>query len=395
MSKTPTNDQYEALSRLQKWYRKYQHQFIDIAGVIGTGTWDLVQKFIELEDLDMREVMYLSHDQKQVLELAYKRYHAYYINRIIYNYTRIVDFDSLPIINPNSTHVECEWKKSVRKKVDPRYKLIVVFDSVLLTKQNIEDLATFGLPVILLRDPMLLPAPDTYTFIREPNIILREPHVDYLKNPIVYFAHKVLMGDRIEPGSYDNVSVIPRKQMNLYNLKSAEMTITNSGEIRDQINQIYRERILRQRGITNITGERIIIMENMYAHRLVNHDEKNVKVYLTKGTVGFISKINRHLPLTKYVPMEFRPEFYHESFTDLMIDRHYLNNIDAKSRQIIPDEILKAEYAYALTAPMARLGHWDKVTLVVDPNELADLEVQKRTLYSAITRARRSLTILI
>ena len=65
MLKTLTNDQYEALSILQKWYRKYQHQFIDIAGVIGTGTWDLVQKFIDLEDLDMREVMYLSYDQKQ------------------------------------------------------------------------------------------------------------------------------------------------------------------------------------------------------------------------------------------------------------------------------------------------------------------------------------------
>ena len=170
MLKTLTNDQYEALSILQKWYRKYQHQFIDIAGVIGTGTWDLVQKFIDLEDLDMREIMYLSYDQKQVLEMAAKRYHAYYINGIIYNYSRIVDFDSLPVINPNSDHVECEWKKSIRKKIDPRYKLIVVFDSVLLSRKTIEDLSTFGLPIILLRDPMLLPAPDSYTFIREPKI---------------------------------------------------------------------------------------------------------------------------------------------------------------------------------------------------------------------------------
>ncbi|MCM1215403.1 MAG: hypothetical protein NC548_12895 [Lachnospiraceae bacterium] len=395
MAKTLTNDQYEALSRLQKWYRKYNHQFIDIAGVIGTGSWDLIQKFIDLEELDMREVMYLSHDQKQVLELAFKRYHAYYINGIIYNYTRLVDFDTLPVINPNSDRVECEWKKSVRKKVDPRYKLIVVFDSILMTKNMIEDLSSFGLPVILLRDPMLLPAPDTYTFTREPNIVLREPHVDYLKNPIIYFAHKVLTGGKISPGNYDNVSVIPRKQMNLYNLKSSDMTITVSGEIRDQINMIYREKILRQRGITNIPGEKVIVMENMYGHRLTNHEEKNIKVYLTKGVVGYLDKINRHLPGTKYVPVDFRPEFYHEAFTDLSIDRHYLNDIDLKSRQVIPDDILKAEYAYALTVPMARLSHWDKVTLVVDPNEMADIGVQKRMLYSAISRARKSLTILI
>ncbi|MCM1221211.1 MAG: hypothetical protein NC548_42705, partial [Lachnospiraceae bacterium] len=172
-------------------------------------------------------------------------------------------------------------------------------------------------------------------------------------------------------------------------------TITISGEIRDQVNMIYREKILRQKGITNIPGERVIIMENMYGHRLVNPDEKNIKVYLMKGTVGYIDKINRHLPTTKYVPIEFRPEFYHMPFTDLMLDRHYLNRIDLKSRQIIPDEIMKAEYAYALTAPMARLSHWDKVTLIVDPNDVAAIDFQKYMLYSAITRARRSLTILI
>ena len=95
-----TNDQYFGLSELEKWYSKYQHQFIDVAGVIGTGTWDLVQAFITNKQFDPREVMYLSYNQKQVLELAAKRYHAYYINGIIYNYTRIVDFDSLPVINP-------------------------------------------------------------------------------------------------------------------------------------------------------------------------------------------------------------------------------------------------------------------------------------------------------
>lgn len=183
--------------------------------------------------------------------------------------------------------------------------------------------------------------------------------------------------------------------MNLYNLKSSDMTVTISGEIRDQINAIYREKILRQRGIINTQGERIIIMESMYGHRLVNHDEKNIKIYLAKGTIGYIDKINRHVPGTKYVPMDFRPEFYHEPFTDLVLDRHYLNRIDLKSRQVIPDEVVKAEYAYALTPPMARLGHWDKVTLVVDPNEMADIKIQKRMLYSAITRARRMLTILI
>lgn len=391
-----TNDQYWGLHRLEHWYRKYNHQFIEVSGVVGTGTLDLIHKFIDTVDIDEREVMYLSHDQKQVLELAVKRYHAYYINGIIYKYTRYVDFDSLPVVNDQSDGVlRYEWKKDVRKKIDERYKLIVVFDSVLLNLRTIMDLSTFQLPVILVRDPVLLPAPDTHTFLKDPNISLQEVHSEYAKNPIIYFAHKVLMGERLKPGSYDIVNVVPKKQMNLYNLKSSDMNLTISDSLRRETNQIFREKILKRKDSVNIVGERLICTETLYSQKLVNPTEKRIKIYLTKGTVGYITKINRHIPSRKYIPIDFRPEFYHESFTSLDLDRHQLNGIQSPSRQIIPDEICKMDYAYALSVPMARIGHWDKVTLIVDNNELEDPELQIRLLYTAITKARRSLTIII
>ena len=391
-----TNDQYVGLSKLEKWYRKYNHQIIEISGVVGTGTWELVQRFIDIQGFDPREVMYLSYDQKQVVELAAKRYHAYYINGIIYNYTRIVDFDTLPVVNPHSVGaIEYVWKKEVRKKIDPRYKLMVVFDSMLLNEMTIRDLGTFGLPIILIRDPMLLPAPDTYTFLRDPNIILEEPHPELLKNPIIYFAHLVLNGMKMYPGNYDIVSVVPKKQMNLYNLKSSNMTITLSDKLMKSVNEIYREKILHQKTSVNIVGERVIVMNNMYGHKLVNKDEKNIKIYLTKGMIGTISKLNKHIPSTKYVPIEFKPEFYFEAFDDLVMDRHYLNKIEGNSRQMVPDEIIYLDYAYALSSPMARIGHWNKITLILDSEEIMDPELQRRLIYQAISKARAGLTIII
>ena len=393
---TLTNDQYEALAKLEKWYRKYNHQYIDISGVIGTGIWDVIQIFIERSGLDQREVMYLSYDQKQVLELAAKRYHSYYINGIIYKYTRFVDFDSLPVVNPKSDGIiKYEWKKSVRNKIDPRYRLIIVFDSVLMNEETLKDLSTFGLPIILIRDSVLFPAPDTYTFLREPNVTLKEIHPTYGKNPIIHFAHTVLNEGKLKFGNYDTVSIIPRKQMNLYNLKSADMVLTLSDRMRSQINQIYREKILKQKTCRNIVGEKVIVMNDMYAHKLVNQDEKKIKLYLTKGMVGYLTKCNSHAINTKYVPIELRPEFYHESFDELVMDRHYLNKINLGTRQIIPDEIIQLEYAYALTVPLARLSHWDKVTLVVDVNDDEDLNLQIRLLYSAITSAKKFLNIIL
>lgn len=390
-----TNDQYLGSSKLEKWYRKYNHQIIEISAVVGTGVWDLIQHFIDKEEFDPREVMYLSYNQKQVLELASKRYHAYYINGIIYNYTRLVDFDSMPVINSNSTKLEYEWKKEVKKKIDRSYKLIVVFDSVLLNRDTLTDLCEFGLPIILVRDPMLIPSPDSYAFFRDPNIILVEPHPNYIRNPINYFAHKIIAGDNIIPGSYDNVNVVPRKQMNLYNLKSSDMNITLSDTLRNNINKVYREKIMKRKDTTNVVNERVIVMSDMYGHRLVNQDEKKIKVYLRKGLVGFLSKINHHAEVTKFVPIEFRPEFYFESFDDLILDRYHLNGIANNSRQMIPDEYIQMEYAYALTPSLARLSHWDKVTLVMDPTDDVSDEFRKRLMYTGVTRAKQSLTIIV
>lgn len=389
-----TNDQYYALSKLDKWYRKYQHQFIEMSGVIGTGTWDLVQCFLDSTNLDSREIMYLSYNQKQVLDLAFKKYHAYFINGILYNYVRIVDFDTIPVVNNKSREMKYEWKKELKKKIDPRYKLIVVFDSVLLNHQTIKDISSFGLPVILIRDPMLSPAPDTYTFMRDANIELMDIHPTYAKSPIIHFAHKILNRERLIAGNYDTVSVVPRRQMNLYNLKSSDMNITISRSTKDEVNQIYREKILKRRDISTLPGERMIVVNSVYNQKIINPDEKKVKVYLSKGIVGNISRINKHALGTKYVPIDFKPEFYHESFMDLMLDRHHLNGINVPSYQMIPDEIVKLEYAYALTADMARLSHWDKVTLIIDPNEEGDPELQQRLLYTAITRAKKSLNII-
>lgn len=390
-----TEDQYYALAKLERWYNKCKHQVIEISGIEGTGVYETVRMFIDKIGFDPREVMYLSFDQKQVVEMASHRYHCYYIYSIIYKYTRLVDFDTIPILNPHSSKIDAKWVKTVRKKIDPRYRLMIVFDASLIDRETLSDLMSFGLPIILMTDPMLIPAPDSYTFTHEPNLMLRTLNSELIKSPITYFANKALRGDPIKLGNYDVVSVVPKKQMNLYNLKSADMIISLSQPVADDINQIYREKIRKLKGTMNGVGERVIIMNNMYHHKLVNNDEKRLKIFLTRGTVCYISKCNRHALSTKYVPIELKTEFYYDSFTDLIMDRQYLNGVEAPSRQEIPDEVVYLKYAYGLPVDLCRTNHWDKVTLVADKNDELDPSVQCRLMYSAITRAHQSLTIIV
>jgi len=387
-----TNDQYLALDQLKVWYRKYSKQFIEISGIVGTGTWEVVQEFIEATSLDPREVIYLSYDQKQVLELAYQGFHAYYFNAI-YRYTRITNFDSLALLNAKSPQIEYLWKKEVKDKFSSPYKLMIIFDSMLLTLQNIKDLATLSLPIILIRDPMLLPVPNSYTFLRDADIILREINPKYNDSLITYFTQKIIRGDKIDYGSYGEVAVVPRKQLNFYNLRSADMIITLSEEVSGIFNQIYREQIIKAKGSINTVGERVIVAESLYDEVLKNKDNKKVKVYLSKGLIGSLSKVIKHAVGTRYIRVDLKPDGYHESFSDLSLDRFYLNRISASSRQEIPKEILQVEYAYALSAPLARNSHWDRTTVIFDSH--TDDELETRLKYTAVTRTRKAMTLVL
>jgi ATP-dependent exoDNAse (exonuclease V) alpha subunit len=182
--------------------------------------------------------------------------------------------------------------------------------------------------------------------------------------------------------------------MNLYNLKSSDMNITITNDLRNEINNIYRSRIIGLKDMTNIAGEKVITESSIYNEKLTNDGNKKVKVHLTKGIVGYLTRVNKHAVTTKYVNVNFRPEFYHEEFMDIIMDRHYLNNIDLRSTQMIPGDNIKFSYAYALSAALSRSSYWDKVTFIID-NDGNDLELQRRLMYTGITRARKSLTIII
>jgi hypothetical protein len=390
-----TNDQYFGFSKINKWYDKYNRQFFEISGSVGTGKWELLQMFLDYNHLEKGEVCFLSFDQKQVLELAFVGYHAYYIYPTIYKYERRTDFDTLPLLNFESKQVKIEWKKKVRKKLPKIYSLIVITDSLLMSEDLIQDVASFGLPVVLLKDEMLLPSADNITFIKDPNVRLVDLTDEGAKDPLVYFATKIRRRERLAYGVFNSVSIIPKKQMSLYNLRYPDMTLTMTNELRNEINKSYRSEVLHVNDTRIITGEKVIAVSTLWNQRIKDKDNPNVRVYLAKGIIGNLTKVNKHALITKYINVDFKPDFYHETFYSLDMDRYYTNRLLQDSKQSSPDEELLFEYAYALPVSMGRYSFWDNVLVIIEDTNLYDDETYQRLLYTAITRARKLLTIVI
>ena len=389
-----TLDQYIGLSALESWWRKYNHQIITIDSRIGCGVWDLIQFFFGKIGLDHREICYLSYNQKQVLRLAYGKMHAYYIDGFLYDYKKSFDVDTLEAITKKDTPPTYTWVKYRNKKIDPKYKLIVVFDATLLTKKQIKHLCSYGLPIILLQDTKLIPGDQPYTFFHDANIVLRQVHPWYSNHPIVHFAHQMLLDVPLKLGNYDGVNIIGKSKLNLYNMKSSNMIITLNDDTRTMINHMYREKVLSCKDSVTKVGERLIVTKSIYDHILENSEESRVKVYLHKNAVGYVSKINKHAQITRWVPIEFKLDEYTEPFEDISLDRYVLNHIDGVSKQIIPDDILETEYAYALTPDRARYHTWDKVLLLMEPTDYDD-DLQRSLLYTAITRAEKFVNIVL
>ena len=160
------------------------------------------------------------------------------------------------------------------------------------------------------------------------------------------------------------------------------------------INKIYRENVIHSNGRT-CQNEKIIIMNDSHHCKLVNPDEKRIKVYLNKGITGTISRINKHVPNSKYVGFEFKPDFYYQAFDDLILDRYYLEGIEYPSRAMEPDEYVQAKFAYVLTVPLARINHWQKITLIQEELEYNDDLLFTMMMYTGMTRAKEKINIII
>ena len=389
-----TTDQYNALQKLCNWYESRRRQMISISSPIGTMGWDFLQYFLDYEQIQPNEVMYLSMDQKMVMELACDQLHAYYLNRVLYSYDQMVNLDSVPFMGKNyDGHIRTTWKRIRNKHIPEEYKLLVVLDASLLSYEMLRDLCKFDRKVLLLYDPFMISPANSYCEKSKPDISLEMVHPSMERNPFVVMAYRVLGGNPLRPGEYGGIHVIPNKSMNLSNLKSNEMNLTISKEMADRVNTLYRDKIMKGNPDVNHVGERLVVAQTLYDHAISSRIEPRLRFYFVSGMIGEISKINRHVAKTKYVPFEFTPEWSDQPFTGMSLNRNFLNHVDYPSRQIIPKSIALMDYAYALTILQARVTHWDTTTLICEGYNESTLH--NRMMYTAIVNTDKRMTIVV
>lgn len=384
-----TEQQKDALKKTKEWWITLPKQVWEISGAAGTGKTTIVYHLINEIGLAHNEVLFMAYIGKATLALARKGNFAQTIHSTIYDIVDSVERDShgRPILNEDGSKATSIF---VKKPSLPSYiKLLVVDEALMVSEKIALDILSYGIPVIALGDRNQLdPVFGEPYFLKRPDITLTEPMRQSLDSPILYLATKAMRGEYIKKGKYGNCYVIDKEMVTDDMVLGADAVICGRNVTRDKINRHIRYDVKRYKTEYPVVGEKLICRQNNWKLCL------NDNIYLINGMVGYMENLYLESYNGRSINIDFRPDFLEdEMFKNIQVDyRHLtekLGSVENKKRSFYN----KFEYAYAISVHLSQGSEWDNV--LVYNESYGTAEYRRKSLYTAITRAKKQLILAL
>ena len=260
--------------------------------------------------------------------------------------------------------------------------LIVIDECSMVDEALGRDLLSFGTPVLVLGDPGQLPPVSGGGFFteHEPDYMLEEIHRQARDNPIIDLAQQVREGREIMIGDYgSDLRIISKSDVTSDLVLSADQVLVGTNKTRRRYNERLRE-LKGFEGPLPAAGDKLVCLRNDTAKGLLN------------GSLWQVTSAPRTVKPS--INLLIRSE-------DEGIDRYSAKVKVLKAVFETPDMEIPwqqkrrhddFDYGYALTVHKAQGSQWDNVVLFDE--SYAFREHSSRWLYTAITRAAETLTIV-
>lgn len=426
--------QNEAKDKILNWFQNETNkkQYFILGGYAGTGKTFLVNYIIN-SILELKNVAFIAPTGKAASVLAQRgAFNATTIHRLIYNrieteYTSKVDGKVI-----KSKKVEFLKKPSISN-----YELIVLDETSMVSSEIMEDLLSFGRPVLCCGDPGQLPpcSGKSNGLLDNPDYTLTEIVRQESENSIVKLATKARAGLPIQYGDYGNVLVLNSENLSSGELSrlliKADQVLCGTNQTRVAINNFIKQHMGLKIGKIN-NGEKVICLLNNWSLTL-DEDENFFLVNGIIGSANNVLEINHEDNLTQ---ITFTPDFSYLGTNNIIIDdsifkngefthkfhdkvyelengnyqvkkillpkKCYKNNDEynkalkeylIQKRDAVAEEQLNFfDSAYCISVHKAQGAEWDKV-VVFDQSYIFGKDASK-WLYTAITRAKKKLVII-
>ncbi len=361
-----TSEQDKALKNVAAWLESTAtNQVFRLFGYAGTGKSTLARHLVDHVD---ENVVFAAYTGKAALVMRAKGCKdASTIHSLIYRATD-TDTEEPSFVLNNESMVSSA-------------KLIVIDECSMVDEELGRDLLSFGKKVLVLGDPAQLPPIRGGGFFTdcEPDVMLTQVHRQAADDPIIRLSMMARSGEEIKPGDFGETRIVLRKNLD-------PTYVTNSDQVLVGLNKTrrsYNTRLRDLRGFKNdfpVAGEKLVCLRNNRKKGLLNGALFTVKSAgaLRKGKIRLLITPEEE-PTGKFQRVAVLPEFF--SQTEIEIPYALRKGTD------------EFEYGYALTVHKAQGSQWDSVTLFDE--SFAFREHRARWLYTGITRAAKSLTLVM
>ena len=383
MSIELTSEQIELKDKCVEFYRHFgkNKPYFYYSGAAGTGKTTVMRYIMDSLRIKEDEFIACAYTGKAVLNLLRHGLNASTIHSLIYR----PEFKTVreTVIDEFGNPKEYKKKKMtfvLKSELPKKLKLIVVDEIGMVNDQMIQDILSFGIPVIMMGDMHQLPPVFGISSILDyPDFVLTKIMRQEENNPIVYLSQCILKGIPLEYGTYKTSRVVPSVQIDRKILEDYNIVLCGKNKTREMLNDTIRNDVLGYPDRKPMLFDKVICRRN-------NWDECINGIYLTNGLSGIITDVNYCSLYRNILYMDFKPDFMDDSFDHLTVDYRFLTD-DWKSKKDVPFDMEKErfEYAYAITVHLSQGSEYPSV-LYMDET-FHDPETLKRLQYTAVTRA--------
>lgn len=374
MKFSPQQD--EALKAVAKWLQGGRSQVFRLFGYAGTGKTTLARHFAE--DVD-GQVQFGAFTGKAAQVLRSKgALNARTIHSLIY---RPRGEEAVSDETTGKTSINPTFSLN-RQSPIAKAKLVVIDECSMVDEALGRDLMSFGTPILVLGDPAQLPPISGGGFFteHEPDYLLTEIHRQARDNPIIQLAMDVREGREFMIGDYGRARVISRDEVDQDLVLDADQVLVGTNRTRKR----YNQRLRQLKGFEAAypqAGDKLVCLRNDPAKGLLNGSLWKV---MTSSRETVKPGINLLVS-----PEEDDPD---RGVAKIKLLKAAFDDPDADVPWQQKKRFDDFDYGYALTVHKAQGSQWDKVVLFDE--SFAFKDTRQRWLYTAITRAAESLTIV-
>ena len=371
-----TNDQEKALEIIEDWWNSIlRDPVLCISGFAGTGKTTLISylpKILKRNNHPIK-VAYATLTAKASLVLRNKGVPASTIHSLIYD---------TQVIQDSKTH---KLKYIFFLKKFLAYDLIVIDEASMVSEILYNDLKSFGIPLLFIGDSFQLPPINSEFNLMSDQFIkytMKDIVRQHQDNTIIKMSVKMRNFENIPYMSDSQFTKIHHSRFNKEDLIKYQQIITGKNITRIQLNK-YCRHLLQLNPDKPVSHDRMIFLKNNYEDNVFNGQQ----IILTKDP--------KQLGDGKY-QIEGQ-DIVNNNYVDVNIIDDYINNMPCNIQtkrisQINKSNFNQIDYAYAISCHKSQGSQFSHVLLWDDLFGINNTEMRNRWLYTAITRASKTLT---